>query len=128
MSSLDYNINIYKYNLDNIPALKNEAYVNNINNYRSAVKYELSFIKMPNAPIEYYSTTWEDVVKTIYNSSNFNDELNREGYYKDDVNALISGISDPIKKATLIFDFVKSKVKWNGYYSKYVDKGVKKSL
>ncbi|MFI1745185.1 transglutaminase domain-containing protein [Thalassobellus sediminis] len=119
--------NISSYSLSDIPALKEESYVDNINNYRSAVKYELSYVKMPHSTIKYYSTTWEDVVKTIYESSNFGLELEKANYFKDDVDALISSISDPIQKASLIFDFVKSKVRWNGYYGKYCSDGVRKA-
>lgn len=115
------------YNLENVPALKDEPYVNNIDNYRSSVKYELSFTKFPQSPIKYYSTTWEDVVKTIYQSTSFTTELNKKGYYEDDVDALIAGVSNPLEKAGLIFNFVKSKVKWNDYYGKYTMKGVKKA-
>jgi transglutaminase-like putative cysteine protease len=116
------------YNLENIPALKDEPYVNNIDNYRSAVKYELSYVKMPQSPIDYYSTSWEDVVKTIYRSSSFGEELDKSGYYEDDIDALISTISDPMKRAAVIFNFVKSKVKWNGYYGYYTNDGVKKAF
>jgi hypothetical protein len=116
---------ISSYTLSDIPALKDEPYVNNINNYRSSVKYELSYTKYPDDPVKYYATTWEDVVKTIYDSSNFGDELNKTGYYEDEVDALISTISDPAQRMYLIFEYVKSNVKWNGYYGKYCDDGVK---
>ena len=62
-SNLDFNKTRTTYKLQNVPALKDEPYVNNIDNYRSSVKYELSFIKFPQEPVKYYSTTWEDVVK-----------------------------------------------------------------
>ncbi|MBE9490502.1 MAG: transglutaminase domain-containing protein, partial [Bacteroidetes bacterium] len=124
---IEFTKNISSYNLSNIPALKDEPHVNNIDNYRSSVKYELSFTKFPDSNIEYYSTTWEDVVKTIYKSPNFGVELNKSSYYKDDINALIGSVSDPIKRISLIFNYVKSKVKWNGYYSKYTNDGVRKA-
>ncbi len=127
-SEIGFTWNISKYYLENIPALREEPYVNNINNYRSSVKYELSYTKFPNAEIEYVSTTWEDVVKNIFDSSNFGDELEKTGYYEDEVDAIISNISDPMKRAALIFDFVKSKVKWNGQYGKYTNDGVKKAF
>ncbi len=127
IKDLEFENHISSYSLENIPALKEEPFVNNINNYRSGVKYELSFTKYPNSPIKYYSTTWEDVVKTIYKSSNFGTELNKSGYYDDDIDALVSGVSDPKRRIALIFNFVKSKVKWNKYYGKYTDKGVKKA-
>jgi len=126
-SSLDFIKYITSYNLSNIPALKDEPYVNNIDNYRSSAKYELSYTKFPNSRMEYFSTTWEDVVKRIYESSNFGPELNKTGYFEKDIDALISSVSDPVKRISLIFNFVKSKIKWNEYYGKYANDGVRKA-
>lgn len=126
-SDLEFTKIVALYNLENIPALKEEPYVNNINNYRASAKYELSYTKLPNSIIKHYSTTWEDVVKTIYENSKFGAELNKSGYYKDDIDALINTVSDPNKRMALIFNFVKSKVKWNEYYGKYTNNGVKKA-
>ena len=114
----------YVYNLENIPALKDEPYVNSINNYKSSVKYELSYTKFPESAIKYYTTSWEDVVKSIYDNPSFGSELDKSGYYKDEVDAIKSTISDPMAKASSIYDLVKSLVKWNGYYGKYCDDGV----
>ncbi len=120
-SKVDYSKQINKYSLDNIPALKKEPYVNSINNYRSSVKYELSYTKFPRSATEYYSTTWEDVVKRIYKSSSFGEELEKTGYFEKDIDALIGAVSNPAERANLIFNFVKSQVKWNGYYGIYAD-------
>ncbi len=126
-SNLTFVKYISSYNVDNIPALKEEPYVNNINNYRASAKYELSYVKYPQEPIKYYTTTWEDVVKTIYEDSRFGAELNKSGYYGKDIDALIGTISDPVGRIGLIYDFVKSKVKWNSYTGKYTDGGVRKA-
>lgn len=124
----EFQKHITTYSLDNIPALKEEAYVNNINNYRSAVKYELSYTNYPNRPLKHFSTSWEDVVKTIYKNPNFGGELNKSGYYEAEVDAIIATVSSPVERAYLIFNFVKNKVKWNGYYSKYTTDGVRKAF
>lgn len=126
-SDLNFITNITSYNLSNIPALKEEPFVNNINNYRSSIQYELSYTKFPQSPLKYYSTTWEDVVKTIYESPSFGSELDKTGYFEDEIDPLISNISSPLERIALIYEFVKSKVKWNGYYSKYTNDGVKKA-
>ncbi|PKQ46475.1 DUF3857 domain-containing protein [Confluentibacter flavum] len=126
-SSLDFMKTITSYNLSDIPALKDEPYVNNIANYRSAIQYELSYTKFPQSPLKYYSTTWEDVVKTIYDSPNFGSELDKTGYFEGDIDALISTISEPMARASLIFNFVKTKVKWNNYIGKYTEVGVRKA-
>lgn len=126
-SKVDFVKEISTYNLENIPALKEEPYVNSINNYRSSIKYELSFTQFPNSAIEYYSTTWEDVVNRIYKSPDFGDELNRSRYFESDIDALISSVSDPIQRVALIFEYVKNQVRWNGYYSIYANNGLRKA-
>lgn len=118
---------VKSYELSDIPALKDESFVDNIDNYRSAIKYELSYTQFPQSPPKYYTSTWEDVVRTIYESQYFGAELNKSGYYKDEVDALVAGITDPLKKAALIYNHVKSNVQWNGYYGKYTDQGVRKA-
>lgn len=126
-NDIEYIKNITRYSMTNVMALKEEPYVNNIDNYRSSAKFELSYTHFPNSTIDYYSTTWEDVIKSIYRNTNFGDELNKSGYYDNEVSALISNVSDPAQRAILIFDFVKSRVKWNDYYGKYTNVGVRKA-
>ena len=126
-SELDYVINTTTFNLNNVVALRDEPYVNNINNYKSGVKYELSYTKFPQAPLKYYTTTWEDVVKTIYESNSFGDEIKKTGYFEDDLKPLIANVSNPLERAAIIYNLVRSQVKWNGYFGKYTDDGVKKA-
>ncbi|MFD0835206.1 DUF3857 domain-containing protein [Mariniflexile aquimaris] len=109
-SFLEFAKNITTYDLTNIPALKEEPFVNSINNYRSAVQFELSYTNFPQSPIKYYSTTWEDVVKTIYQNPNFGGELDKTGYFEKDIDALIGSISDPVARASLIYNHVKAQV------------------
>ncbi|WP_396602131.1 DUF3857 domain-containing protein [Algibacter sp. R77976] len=126
-SEVKFNKQISKYNLENIPALKDEPYVNNINNYRSSAKYELSYTQFPDSYPKTYSTSWQAVVDRIYKSERFGGELEKAAYFKKDIDALVNTISDPAEKMELIFNFVKSQVKWNGYYGFYAD-SVKKAF
>ncbi|GAA4964804.1 DUF3857 domain-containing protein [Algibacter aquimarinus] len=120
-SDIDFSTEYHEYNLSDIPALREEPYVNNINNYRSKLSYELSYTQFPQSTIKYYSTTWKDVVDRIYKSSSFGDELKKTSYFQKDISALIGSVTDPAKKVELIFNYVKSQVKWNGYYGFYAD-------
>jgi len=119
--------NIISCNETNIPALKEEPLVDNINNYSSKLIMELTATKFPNSQMRVYSTSWEKVTKNIYKNPNFGDQLTKTSYFEDDLNALISTESDKTKKAFLIYNYVKSKVKWNGYYGYTSDSGVKKA-
>lgn len=119
--------NVTTVNQINTPALKKEPFVTNVNNYRSTIKFEISSTEFPNSQRRFLSTTWDDVVKTIYKSQNFGVELAKENYFKKDLNAVVAGITDEKQKAIAVFQFLKSKVKWNGNYSLYVNKGVKQA-
>lgn len=114
-----------KYLAENLPAIKEEAFVNNIDNYTSSMSHELSMTKFPNATLEYYSTDWESVTKTIYEYSDFGPELNKTGYFEDDISTLIAGINTPIEQIATIFNYVKTSVKWNDYTGYSCNDGVK---
>lgn len=113
---------------ENIPALKGgEVFVGNIDNYRGSLIYELASITMPESMPEYFTTSWEDVNKKIYNSGNFGEELEKKSYYSKDLSSLIKDAQSEAEKVALIFQYVKSKIKWNRYYSKFTNKGVRKA-
>ena len=125
---VEYTNNTYSYNLENITALYEEPYVNNIENYRSSVKFELSYTIFPRTPIKYYTTDWEDVVKTIYKSKNFGEQLNKSKYYKNILDQAIETEADISNKIAIVYNLVKNKVKWNGDYGKYTKRGVESAF
>lgn len=126
-AEVDFTENGYIVNLENIPALKEEPFAGNLNNYISALQFELAYTKFPNSEVRNYATSWEDVATKIYKSENFGKELEITKYYKNDIDALLSGVVTPKEKMMKIFDFVKSKMTWNEYYGVYSDNGVKKA-
>jgi transglutaminase-like putative cysteine protease len=124
--NLTYNKSIYE--AENIPALKdNEPFVKNISKYRGGVKYEISGTRFPNSSIESFSNSWQDVSKQIYKSPNFGGELEKEGYYKKDLAPILAKAKTSNEKIAAVLQYVKSKVKWNNYYGKYTNIGVKKA-
>ncbi|OMP31553.1 DUF3857 domain-containing protein [Mangrovimonas sp. DI 80] len=126
-SKTDYMDNVITINEVNIPALKDEPLVGNIDNYRAKLILELTAIKYPNKPLESFSSSWEKVTKTIYDSDEFGIQLDKTGYYEEDLENLIAGETNVSNKITLIYNHVKSKVKWNGYYGYRIDNGVRKA-
>jgi hypothetical protein len=115
------------YIAENLPAMKEEAYVNNIANYATSVSHELSVIKFPNQPYQTLSTDWPSVTKTIYEYDDFGPELNKTGYFEEDLKVVIAGLSSPEEKILAIFNYVKESVKWNDYYGYSCNDGVKKA-
>jgi len=125
--TIDYADVIMEYKLENIPALKEENFVNNIDNYTSAIQHELASTQFTNQEIKRYSETWEDVVKNIYENDGFGPELNKTGYFEKDIDLLVSNLPTKNEKISAIFNFVKSKMKWNNFRGYTCDAGVKEA-
>lgn len=115
------------YLAENMPAIKEEAFVNNVRNYTTSLEQELSMTKYPNAMPKMFSTNWEAVVKTIYEYDDFGSELNKTGYFEDDLKVVLAGLNTQDEKINAILKFVKSAVKWNDYYGYSCNDGVRKA-
>jgi hypothetical protein len=115
------------YKLENVPAMTKEAFVNNIDNYRASISHELAMVSIPGRYYKSFSTDWESVTKTIYEEPNFGDELNKTGYFEEDIKNLIKDLKTREETIDAIFNFVKSRVKWNDYGGYSCNDGVKKA-
>ena len=124
---LEYVENQVTYKLENVPALKDESFVNNIANYVTSIAHERSSTQYPQEVVKYYSSSWEDVTKTIYEDENFGNQLKKDNYFENDINALITGLTTRDEKIGAIFNYVKTQMNWNGYYGHNCIDGVRKA-
>ncbi len=115
------------YFASNLPAMKDEVYVNNIDNYKSSISHELSIVRYPNVPLKTYSTDWETVAKKIYENEDFGSELNYRNYFETDITALTKGLTSREDVVSAVFDYVKKTMRWNGFYDYYCHDGVKQA-
>jgi hypothetical protein len=124
---IDYQETKTIYVSKEMPAIKEEAFVNNIDNYTSSLVQELSMTNYPNEPLKPYSSNWNAVVKTIYDYEDFGPELDKTGYFEDDLKAVIAGVTTQDETISAILNYVKSTVKWDEYYGYSCNDGVKKA-
>ncbi|OAB76039.1 transglutaminase domain-containing protein [Cochleicola gelatinilyticus] len=127
-TNVDFKENVYKVTIKDLPAVKKEKYSGALNRYLSALTMELQYTKFPNSTMDYYTTSWEAVSKSIYESSSFGGELNRSGYFEDAVDALITGVTDEQEKVKILFDYVKNKMHWNNSGGIYTSNGTKNAF
>lgn len=115
------------YSGKNIPALVEEPYVNNLENYRGAIKHELERVRMPEQPVKDYTVTWEGVATTIFKEENFGKELNKKDFLLEDVRRLLPNVESLTERTNIIFKFVQNKMNWNEINSCYSKNGVEKA-
>ncbi|WP_190811267.1 transglutaminase domain-containing protein [Flagellimonas sp. S3867] len=118
---------VREYNIHNMPALQQESYVDNIDNYRSGVVFELVSVDFPGY-FRSYSRTWGDVAKVIGGSDDYKNQLDRTRSFDDEIDALLEGKESQEDKMKAIFKYVKDNITWNGVDGKYFYHGIKKTL
>jgi transglutaminase-like putative cysteine protease len=127
--SIDLRYEYYSLNKENIPAFDSkEPFISSVANYISSASFELQSVMMPRSQPRYFATSWEDMAKRIFKSAAFGEELTKTGYYKKELASVIAGKASEQEKAMAIYQFVKSKMKWDGTIGKYTRDGVRKAF
>lgn len=123
----DFRENVYSVDMANVPALIDEPYNGNSENYMSGIKFEINLTRIPGQYVKNYSIDWKAVIKEINLSENFGGQLKEKNYFIEDINTVIAGKQSELEKTLAVFNFVKSKIKFNDYSSIETDLGVKKA-
>src|SRR5690606_24790126 len=89
----------YVYMANDVPALKEESFVNNIDNYRASIIHTFSGFQERNGTFKNFGGTWEEVVKTINNNDNFGGQLKNVGFAKSQAVSLVKNITLDLDKA-----------------------------
>lgn len=129
--STNYDVDVehktYSFEQKNVPALTKEPYMSSYENYRAKLEFELSMYQPRNGLPKYYSTSWDNIAKDIYNDLKFGEELKKSGYFKDDLQNVLAKTSNQNEQTVAIFEFVKNKVIWNNHQSIYAYDGVRRA-
>jgi hypothetical protein len=121
-------VDVLSYSLSNVPALKEEKYINNLNNYRAGVFFELVSFEKYGMKSRYYAKSWQDVAKTIGSTDDYKKQLDKTKSFDDNLDAIFSGAKSQVDRMNLIFAHVKKQITWNGNDGKYFQKGIKNAL
>lgn len=118
---------VVDYTANNVKPLRDEPYVNNLENYMSILKHELAEIHFPNQPKEKISSDWASLAKTIHEDPDFGKQLKADNYFKKDIDALLIPGLTARQKIDKIFNYVQSRMNWNERFGYYCKDGVKKA-
>lgn len=119
-----------QFRVNDVPALVDEKFVDNLSNYSASLNCELEKILIPGQPDKDYSNTWEGVANSIYSYKDFGAELEKRDYLLSDLRNLMKGQKDSLsklQKVNVIFKYVQQRMNWNDVYGYYTDKGVVKA-
>lgn len=111
-SNVEAESTIYNWVVKNAPALRPESYITTLRDYQSKIEFELQSVKYPGQTVQIMTGNWEQVTKEILNSDRFGAQLNRKGFFKNDIAAVTAKYTKPAEQMATIYDMVKSTMKW----------------
>ena len=114
-----------------LPALKDEGFVWNHSDFMTGISLNLKKVvinktdQLANSYYKDFAQTWDNVVNNLMDFENFGGKLKNKGLFKDEITAIkASGGSDE-EQLRAILDLVRSKVKWSGRNTFYIDNPTK---
>ncbi|QHL88275.1 DUF3857 domain-containing protein [Nibribacter ruber] len=103
----------HRWVMKDLPAIAPESHITTIRDYISKIEFELEWIRYPQQLPKRVAGNWNKLTEEFLLEDRFGAQLNRTGYFKNEVAALQS-VKDTLEKVSAIYDYVKKNVKWNG--------------
>lgn len=118
----------YYFSAVNIPPVRDEGYVSNIDNYRASVVHYFSGYRKRNGTLVSFSGKWHELVKTINEEENFIKQLENIDFLKEIVINLTKRSITDEERITSIIRYLQENYKWNNKISYLLRQNLKDIL
>jgi hypothetical protein len=113
------------FEMNNIPALTDEPFMDAREDYLQKVIFQLSGYSNNGLGNTKYMTSWNEVIREMLSTREFGGQLDRNipgtGAFMSDIKKM-TGEEDRMKS---IYNYVRNNMSWNNMYSKYAGDGIK---
>jgi hypothetical protein len=114
------------FEMNNIPGLRFEPYMDAIKDYFQQVEFQLSGFVGRYGDKNKVNQTWKDIAYDLSTDKYLGGAIKKDLPKIDEVKALIASETSNTAKLNVIYNYVKNNFKWNGYDGKYAIDGLKK--
>lgn len=127
LSNIKFEENVKEFEFENIPRIKEEPLVNNINNFRSAVVWELAAIEMSKGNRVNRAETWDQVSSYFYEQLEIGDDLNSLNILKDIAEQIKSRSNSKEVLIDRAYAHIKNSLNWDGEEFSYKKPNLKRA-
>lgn len=125
---IDYVDKVMRWVAKDMPALKDENFVGNYNNYMQGVDFQLSNFANFSKQIQPILSDWKGLVSKFLNDyDDFGPNMKKKSFYKEITNQIISEYQDPVERTAAVYNFVAQHMKWDGRERYIPSQSIKKS-
>jgi Domain of Unknown Function with PDB structure (DUF3857) len=113
------------FSMTNVPALRDEPYISCDDDYLQQVTPQILGFELPGEPYRSLVNSWANIIKDFMADEDFGIQLKKDIPRTTDLDALLLNVKDPYTKMTIIHNYVKKNMQWDGIYSIWALDGVK---
>jgi len=113
------------FEMNNIPGLSDEPYMDSRNDYLQKVVFQLSAYGRGDGFNSKYMTSWEEVTRELNVQSGFGNLIGKNIPGTDDFIKEVQGAGTAIGKMNKVYNYVQRNMNWNGLYRIYAPDGLK---
>jgi hypothetical protein len=103
----------YKFVMKDVPALKTEPYLTNIENFRSKLAFELAATQFPNQAKRDYSQSWESLNETLLSHDSFGKQLKKFDEAQIIAETLKKTHKDTLQLLKAAYQHIQKTMRWN---------------
>lgn len=119
----------HTWGMQNVPAIKEEAFTTTLANHISKVEFQLSKIRYPNAPVKPVMSNWVEMGKSLMEDESFGEPLRHDNnWLNDDIKQVVAGAATKEEKARRIFAYVRDNFTCTDNYARYLSQPLKKTM
>lgn len=112
------------FQMERIPALENEPYMDARRDYLQRVIFQISAIVRQGSRQKYMSS-WSDVIRELMMDRGYGAQLNKKLDGTEDFLASLKLVTNEEEKIRRVYEYVRDNMSWNGYYGVYTSDAVK---
>lgn len=112
-ANIRFKENISEFEFSNVSPIIEEEFTNNIENFRSAVLWELGAVEMSKGDKVNRAKTWDQVADYYYEQLELSDNLESTNFLDESAQALKSKHSNQVELIEAVYRFIQNKMTWD---------------
>lgn len=112
----------YRWVMKDVDALREEPYMTTVEDYRASMESQLAEYLQHGIGVNKVLQSWDELASDLMEDPMFGGQLGRHKAVRQQTEALMEGLTDPVEKVKAIHAFVRESIEWNGVDHYYPDK------
>jgi len=121
----EYQEAIKVFTMTNIPGLREEPYMSAPRDYMQHIDFQLAAINIPGEPTHTFNTNWPKLNETMLENEDFGGQLHKNVPHTKALDAHLTNIKDSSARMSIVYNYVRQNMDWNGYEGIYSADGIK---